>query len=89
MFHSVKDSSADQDGTDALLQKSCEGRFEVAIGAGIHNNELHAQRAGRFLYVCDGGLDTRKGRVRENAEHGNIAHQFVEQLQLFWRQLGR
>jgi hypothetical protein len=31
---------ADQDPANALLRKSCEGRFEIAIGAGIHDNEL-------------------------------------------------
>jgi hypothetical protein len=31
--------------TNALLRKTCEGRFEIAIGSGIHNNELQAQRA--------------------------------------------
>jgi hypothetical protein len=25
--------------------KGCEDRFEIAIGSGIHNNELQAQRA--------------------------------------------
>ena len=55
-----------------LLRKSCEGRFEIAFGSGIHNNELKAQRARRRLQVCDGGLGSRIGRVRENAEHGSI-----------------
>jgi len=26
-------------------REACEGRFEIAIGSGIHNNELQAQRA--------------------------------------------
>ena len=68
-----------------LLRKSCEGRFEIAIGSGIHNNELQAQRARRRLQVCDDGLGSRKGRVRENAEHGSIGYQLAEQLQSFRR----
>jgi hypothetical protein len=80
---------ADQDRTNVLLRKSCEGRFEIAIGSGIHNNELQAQRARRRLQVCDSGLDTRKGRVSENTEPGSIGYYLAEQLQLFWRQLGR
>jgi hypothetical protein len=47
-----------------LLRKSCEGRFEIAIGSGIHDNELQAQRARRRLHItvlgmphlCLGGL---------------------------------
>ena len=65
----------DQDRTNMLLGKSCEGRFEIAIGSGIHNNELPAQCASRRLQVCDNGWGRRKGRVRENAEHGGIGYQ--------------
>ena len=72
-----------QDRTNALLQKSCEGRFEIAVVAGVHNNELHAQRERRCVQVCDGGLGSRKRRVRENAEQSSIGYQLVEQLQLF------
>src|SRR6516162_7848472 len=41
----VQATLADQDRTNALLRKSCKGRFEIALGSGIHNNELQAQRA--------------------------------------------
>ena len=56
---------------------------------GIRNNELQAQRACRRLQVCDAGLGRWSGRVDENAEHGSIRYQLVEQLQMFRRQLGR
>ena len=39
----VEGTVADQDRTNMLLRKSCEGRFEIAIGSGIHNNELQAR----------------------------------------------
>jgi hypothetical protein len=42
-------TGTDQDRTNTLLRKSCEGRFEIAIGAGIHNSELQPKRAGRRL----------------------------------------
>jgi hypothetical protein len=45
-----------QDRTNMLLGESCEGRFEIAIGRGIRNNYLQAQRARRRPQVCDGGL---------------------------------
>jgi hypothetical protein len=61
-----------QDRTNALLRKTCEGRFEIAIGSGVRNNKLQAQRLRRHLKGCDVGLDTRKGRVRKNAEQGSI-----------------
>jgi len=38
----VEGTGADQDRTNALLRKSCKGRFEIAIGSGIPNNELQA-----------------------------------------------
>src|SRR5881394_519152 len=41
----IERTDADQDPTNALLRKSCEGRFEIAGGSGIHDNELQAQRA--------------------------------------------
>jgi hypothetical protein len=78
-------TGSDQDRTNMLLRKSCEGRFEIAIGSGVHNNELQAQLTRRRPKVCDHGLGRR--RVRENAEHGSIGHQLAEQLQSFWRQL--
>src|SRR5262249_29106492 len=36
----VEGTVADQDRTNALLRESCEGRFEIAIGPGIHNDEM-------------------------------------------------
>ena len=84
----VEGTLADQDRTNALLRKSCEGRFEIAIGSGIHNNELQAQRARRRLQVCDGGWSGWIGRVGENAEPGSAGYDLAEQLQSFWRQVG-
>jgi hypothetical protein len=68
LFHVqvLEATGADQDRTNMLLQKGCEGRFEIAIGVGIHNNELQAQRARRRLDVWDDGLGTRTGRVRSS-----------------------
>ena len=64
--------------SDVLLRKTGEGRFELAIGAGIHNNELQAQLARRRPQFCDFGLGRRKGRVRENAEPGSTGYQLAE-----------
>ena len=44
-----EDAGNDQDRTDALLRKTCEGGFEIATRSGIHKNELQAQRACRRL----------------------------------------
>ena len=76
LFHApIEEDAADgRERTNALLRKSCEGRFEIAIGSGIHNNKLQAQRACRRLQVGDGGLGTRKRRVRQNAEQGSIGY---------------
>ena len=72
-----------------LLRKSCEGRFEIAIGSSIHNNELQAQRARRRLHVWDDELGIIwKPRIRKNAKQGSIGYQLTEQLQSFRRQLG-
>ena len=45
----IQGTVADQDRTNTVLRKSCECRFEIAIGSGIHNNKLEAQRARRRL----------------------------------------
>ena len=79
----VEGTAADQDRTNMLLRKSCEGRFEIAIGSGIHNNELQPQRSRRRLQGYDDGLSIRKCRVRENANHGSIGYQLAEELQSF------
>ena len=51
LFHApgpgVEATGADQDRTNMLLRKSCEGRFEIAVGSGVHNDKLQAQRARR------------------------------------------
>jgi hypothetical protein len=73
----LKGTVADQDRTNTLLRKICEGR--------IHDNELQTHRARRPLQVCDHEWGSQSGRVRENAEQGNIGHQLPEQLQSFRR----
>jgi hypothetical protein len=69
-----KAAVGDQDRTTTLLRKTYEGRLEIAIGSGIPDNELQAQRARRRLQVCDDGWGSWKGRVHEYAEQRSIAH---------------
>jgi hypothetical protein len=76
-------------GLRLLLGKSCEGRFEVAIGSCIRNNEPQAQAAYRRKKVGDGGLGSRKRWVYENAKQARIGYQLAEQLQSLRRQFGR
>jgi hypothetical protein len=47
LFHAPveEDTAADQNRTNALLRQTCEGCFEIAIGSGINNKKLQAQRA--------------------------------------------
>jgi hypothetical protein len=45
----VEGTRSDQDRSNALFRKTCEGHFEIAIGSRIHNNELQAQPARRRL----------------------------------------
>ena len=71
-------TGTEQDRTNALFPKICKGRFEIAVGSGIHNNELEAQRASGRLQVCNDGLGIRTGRVRENAKPGSIGYQPAE-----------
>ena len=65
-------TGADQNRTNMLLGKSCEGHFEIAVGSDTRNNELQAQRARRRLQSCDLGWGRRSPRVHENAEPGSI-----------------
>ena len=51
-FHAPeeKGARAKKDRTNALLRESCEGRFEIAVGSGINNRELSAERARSRLW---------------------------------------
>jgi hypothetical protein len=40
-------TGVNQDRTNALLRKRCEGCFEIALGSGIHNNEIGVLDASR------------------------------------------
>ena len=84
----IRATRADQDRTNTALRKCCEGGLEIAVGFGIHDNKLQAQRARRRLQLHDHGSGSRRGWVRENAEQGRIGHQLAEQLQSFRRQFG-
>ena len=62
----------DQDRTHALLRKSCESRFKIAIGSGILNNGFQAElRAAACRSAIMSGV-AGKGRVPENADRGAI-----------------
>src|SRR5262249_26367787 len=78
LFDAHYAAGADQDRTNALLRKSCEGGFDIAIGCGTHNSELPAQYARGSLQVCDDGWGSGIGRVHENAEHGSIRYHLAE-----------
>jgi hypothetical protein len=40
----VEGTGTEEDRTNMLLRKCCEGHFEIAIGSGVHNNELQTQQ---------------------------------------------
>jgi len=90
LFHATVEEGtvAEQDRTNALLRKSCEGRFEIAIGSGIPTRSCRPSMRAAGCRFCDDGWCIRIGRVRDDAEHGSIGHQFAEQLQSFRRQIG-
>src|SRR5262249_6098211 len=54
----------DQDRTNALLREGCEGRFEIAIGSGVHNNELQAERAAAQRSATTNWVDGAAGSTR-------------------------
>jgi hypothetical protein len=56
--------------------------FEIAIGSGVHKNELQAQRA---RYPADPPTQS----TITNLQAASIGYQLAEQLQLFWPQLGQ
>jgi hypothetical protein len=74
----VEGTVANQDCANPLLRQRCKGRFEIAVGPGIHNDEMKTQRTCRRLQVCDDGLGGGIRRVRENAEYGSIGYRLVE-----------
>src|SRR6516225_11766321 len=85
----VKVTAEDQDCTNPLLRKSCEGRFEIGVGSSINHNEFQAQRERRRLQASNNRWGAWKYRVRKNAEQGSTGDQLADQLQSFRRQFAR
>jgi hypothetical protein len=63
----VEGTVADQDRTNMLLRKSCEGRFEIAIGAGT----AALSRIRSFFVIARMSACTYKGRRVNVREVGN------------------
>ena len=66
-----KGSPADEKRVGPLAHKRCEGRIDLAAGAGVENLDLQPHGAGRRFHVSQRGLGIRSiGRIDE---HGQCA----------------
>ena len=80
---------ADEEGVGPLARKSCEGRIDLAAGAGVEDLDLQPHGAGSRFHVSQRGLGSRGiGRIDEHGHTSGSGHQLAQQLQPLCRQLG-
>ena len=79
---------ADKESVGPLAPKNCEGRVDLAAGAGVENLDLQSHRASSRFHIPQRGL--RIGRIRRIYEHGytsHSGHHLSQELQPLCRQL--
>src|SRR4051812_40243749 len=82
-----KRASADEQSIWPLVQKDCEGRIDLAAGAGVDHLDVQPHRASSCLDVPDQGFGWRKGRIDEGTNANGRGCHFAQQLQPFCSQL--
>ena len=82
--------AADEEGVGPLAHKSCEGRIDLAAGAGVEDLDLQPHGAGSRFHVSQRGLGSRSiGRIDEHGNTSGSGHQLTQELQPLCRQLAR
>ena len=83
-----KGVGADEEGVGPLAHKSCEGRIDLAAGAGVEDLDLQPHGAGSRFHVSHRGLGSRGiGRIDEHGHTSGRGHQFAQEFQPLCRQL--
>ena len=74
-------AAADEQRAGLALDESCKGGLDVAVAAGIENDELLPDRLRRGLHVSSLRLGSRSVRVDEHGNRCRLGHQLAQQLQ--------
>ena len=81
---------ADEEGVGPLAHKSCEGRIDLAAGAGVEDLDLQPDGARSRFHVSQRGLGIRSiGRIDEHGHTSGCGHQLAQEFQPLCRQLSR
>ena len=83
-----KGVAADEEGVGPLARKRCEGRIDLAAGAGVEDLDLQPHGARSRFHVSQRGLGSRSiGRIDEHGHTSGSGHQLAQQFQPLCRQL--
>src|SRR5262249_34216974 len=84
-----EDVGTDEKRIGPLAHKSCEGRIDLAAGAGFENLNLQPHGAGSRLHVSQRGFGIDSiCRIDEHGNASGCGHQLAQQLQPLCGQLG-
>ena len=80
--------AADEQRVGPLAHKRCEGRIDLAAGAGVEDLDLQPHGARSRFHVSQRGLGSRSiGRIDEHGNASGSGHQLTQQFQPLCRQL--
>ena len=78
--------AADEERSGPLLDQACEGRVDLAFGAGSQHDELQPERARRSLGLIQFQLGIRIVRVHQHGDDRGVGNELVQQLQSLRRE---
>jgi hypothetical protein len=73
--------AADEQGVGPLARKRCEGRIDLAAGAGVKDVQFQPHGAGSRFRVSHRGLGIWAGRVDEHGNASGCGHQLTQDFQ--------
>ena len=81
-------TGADEKRVGSLAHKRCEGRVDLAAGAGVEDLDLQPHGARSRLHVSQCGLGSRSiGRIDEHGNASGRGHQLAQEFHPLCRQL--
>jgi hypothetical protein len=81
----VEERACAKEPSDALLRDGCEGHVYLAFGAGLQNEDLSSENAGRGIHFGNHLLGKREVRVHQMGDDLGRWHHFVEQCEALRR----
>ena len=83
-----KGVAADEEGVGPLAHERCEGRIDLAAGAGVEDLDLQPHGASSRFHVSQRGLGNGSiGRIDEHGHASGRGHQLAQELQPLCHQL--